>query len=56
MDKLVTAAAIAILVLWVTSIVITWFLPERKVDPSIQVAMVAVTTFLFGSTYLTRRK
>lgn len=56
MERLVMAAAILILVLWAASIVLTMFLPERSVNPSLQIAMVATTTFLFGTAALVRRK
>lgn len=56
MQRLTLVAAIVILALWAASIIITFLVPERSVDPSLQVAMVAVTTFLFGTVWLGRRK
>lgn len=56
MQKLVLAAAVVILTLWAASVVLSMFVPERRVDPSVQVAMVALTTFLFGTVWLGRRK
>lgn len=56
MEKFAILAAGVIVALWAASIIVSLFLPERKLEPSVQVAMVAATTFLFGSAYVARRK
>jgi hypothetical protein len=56
MERLVFAAASVILILWTASVLISMFVPSRTIQPSLQIAMVATTTFLYGSVWMNRRK